>query len=129
MLDRVPTSRTAQAPWMAVLLLSVLAATSRAQTIEITPVAGYRIGGGNVNTNAQGEFEPGDGFELDDSFSLGVGTRVRLTDSVGLRLESRWFAAVFGNGDEQYSGPGAMGPGTSQLLSQLDLRAGLSLRF
>ena len=76
MLDRVPTSRAAQAPWMAVLLLSVLAATSRAQTIEITPVAGYRIGG-----------------------------------------------------DEQYSGPGAMGPGTSQLLSQLDLRVGLSLRF
>ena len=216
MLDRVPTPRTVHAPWMAVLLLSVLASTSRAQAIEITPVAGYRMGGGNVNTNAQGEFEPGDGFELDDSFSfglqvawlltdaqleliyarqdtrrredevgnlpthdvaieswqvgatwlfrdeyarvrplvgaaigltrllpdapalsdethfsfsLGVGGRVRLTDRVGLRLESRWFASVFGNGDEQYSGPGAMGPGTSQLLSQLDLRAGLSLRF
>jgi opacity protein-like surface antigen len=216
MLDRVPTPRTAHARWMALLLLSVLASTSRARTIEITPVAGYRIGGGNVNTNAQGEFEPGDGFELDDSFSfglhvawlltdvqleliyarqdtrrredevgglpthdlaieswqvgaswsfrdesarvrplvgaaigltrllpdapalsdethfsfsLGVGARVRLTDSVGLRLESRWFAAVLGSGDDQYSGPGAMGPGTSQLLSQLDLRAGLSLRF
>ena len=214
--DCVPTPRTAHAPWMAVLLLSVFAATSRAQTIEITPVAGYRIGGGNVNTNAQGEFEPGDGFELDDSFSfglhvawlltdaqleliyarqdtrrredevgslpthdlaietwqvgatwsfrdeharvrplvgvaigltrllpdapalsdethfsfsLGVGARARLTDSVGLRLESRWFASAFGNGDEDYSGPGAMGPGTSQLLSQLDLRAGLSLRI
>jgi opacity protein-like surface antigen len=215
MLDRAPTPRTAHAPWMAVLLLSVLTSTSRAQTIEITPVAGYRIGGGNVNTNIQGEFEPGDGFELDDSFSfglhvawlltdaqleliyarqdtrrredevgnlpthdlaietwqvgatwsfrdeharvrplvgaaigltrmlpdapvsdethfsfsIGVGARAQLTDSVGLRLESRWFAAVLGSGEGQYSGPGAMGPGTSQLLSQLDLRAGLSLRF
>lgn len=108
MLDRVPTSRTAHAPWMAVLLLSALAPTSRAQTIEITPVAGY---------------------ETHFSFSLGLGARARLTDSVGLRLESRWFATVLGNGDDQYSGPGAMGPGTSQLLSQLDLRAGLSLRF
>jgi opacity protein-like surface antigen len=215
MLDRVPKPRTAHAPWLAVMLLSVLAATSRAQTIEITPVAGYRIGGGNVNTNAQGEFEPGDGFELDDSFSfglhvawlltdaqleliyarqdtrrredevgnlpthdlaietwqvgatwsfrdeharvrplvgaaigltrmlpdapvsdethfsfsIGVGARAQLTDSVGLRLESRWFAAVLGSGDDPYSGPGATGLGTSQLLSQLDLRAGLSLRF
>lgn len=216
MLDRVPTPRRAHAPWMAVLLLSILASTSGAQTFEITPVAGYRIGGGNVNTNAQGEFEPGDGFELDDSFSfglqvawlltdaqleliyarqdtrrredevgnlpthdvaieiwqvgatwlfrdeyarvrplvgagiglsrllpdapglsdethfsfsLGVGARVRLTRSVGLRLESRWFATVLGNGDDPYSGPGPVGPGTSQLQSQLDRRAGLSLRF
>jgi hypothetical protein len=185
------------------------------QSIEITPVAGYRIGGGNVNTNAAGAFEVGDGFELDDSFSFGlhvawlvdgaqleliyarqntrrqedevgsipthdlaienwqvgvtfpfrdeyarvrplfgaaigltrlvpdtpalsnethfsfsfgIGARIKVTESIGLRLESRWFASVFGDGDDGYSGPAAP-VGMSQLLSQLDLRAGLSLRF
>ena len=32
-------------PWVAVLLLLVAAASASAQTIEITPVAGYRFGG------------------------------------------------------------------------------------
>jgi opacity protein-like surface antigen len=214
MLDGAAMQRRVLTPCISVLLL-VFPCAARAQTVEITAVAGYRIGGGNVNTNAQGEFEVGDGFELDNalsfglhvawllssaqlellyarqnttrreddvgststhavgieswqlgatwplrdedarvrplvgvaigltrllpdapalsnethfSFSLGVGARVRLTDSVGLRLESRWFASVFGDGDDGYSGPGAP-QGLSQLLSQLDLRAGLSLRF
>jgi len=57
---------------LAALILAALPSAARGQTIEITPVAGYRFGGGNVNTNAQGDFEPGASFELDDSASFGI---------------------------------------------------------
>jgi len=57
---------------LAVLAVAALAPTARAQTVEITPVIGARFGGGNVNTNIVGDFEPGAGFELDDGGSWGV---------------------------------------------------------
>jgi outer membrane protein W len=52
--------------------LVALASAGRGQTVEVTPVAGYRFGGGNVNTDYQGNFVPGAGFELDDSASFGL---------------------------------------------------------
>jgi len=197
----------------------LLAAGAHAQTIEITPVAGFRFGGGNVNTNVQGEFEPGAGFELDDSASFGVHLGYRLPDGeiellyarqstrlqsdepfagvpvfdlavdiwqlggnylfldedarlrpyvgvglgltrmvpepaalddetrfsasfaagaklwlgrhLGLRAEARGFFTVFGTDGRSFCGSGGTCGfvGTSQLLSQVDLRAGMTLAF
>lgn len=69
-------------PWLltAAALAFAPAPTVCAQTIEITPVAGLRFGGGNVNTNAEGRFEPGTGFELDDTASFGVHVGYRIGD-------------------------------------------------
>lgn len=199
--------------------MALLASVAQAQTIEITPVAGVRFGGGNVNTNAQGEFEPGKGFELDDSASFGIhagyqlgdgelelvyarqatrlqsdepfagipvfdlavdiwqlsgnyflldqdarlrpylgvglgltrlvpepaalsdetrfsasfaaGAKLRLGGHFGLRAEARGFFTVFGTeGGSFCNSAGTCGfVGTSQLMSQVDLRAGLILAF
>ena len=203
---------------LAALILAALPSAARGQTIEITPVAGYRFGGGNVNTNAQGDFEPGASFELDDSASFGIhlgyrvgegeiellyarqdtrlqsadpfagvpvfdlavdiwqlggnyyfldddarvrpyvgvglgltrmlpepaglddetrfsasfgaGAKLWLGGHFGLRLEARGFFTVFGSDDGSFcSSSGPCGFGTSQLMSQVDLRAGLILRF
>ena len=203
----------------AVLLLAVLSPAVRAQTVEITPFAGVRFGGGNVNTNVQGDFEPGASFELDDSASWGIhlgypvgdgeiellyarqqttlqsdvpfasvpvfdlavdiwqlggtylfldpdsrlrpylgvgmgltrlvpepaalndetrfsasfagGAKLRLGRHFGLRVEARGFFTVFGTDGAGFcTGEGTCGfAGTSQLMSQVDLRAGLILAF
>ncbi len=60
-------------PWLLAFALLVIApATARGQTVEITPVAGYRFGGtftaGN-STGPQGNFGT---YEVDDAASFGV---------------------------------------------------------
>lgn len=199
-------------------MLAALPSAARGQTIEITPVVGYRFGGGNVNTNAQGDFEPGASFELDDAASFGIhlgyqvgegeiellyarqdtrlqsadpfagvpvfdlvveiwqlggnyyfldddarvrpyvgvglgltrlvpepsglsdetrfsasfgaGAKLWLGGHFGLRLEARGFFTVFGTDDGSFCTSRSCGfVGTSQLMSQVDLRAGLILRF
>jgi Outer membrane protein beta-barrel domain len=200
-----------------VLVLTVAATAVEAQTIEITPLAGFRFGGGNVNTNPQGDFEAGANFELDDtaafglhlgyrvgaaeieilyarqstelqsealfagvpvfalavetwqlggsyflreedarlapyvgaglgltrllpkpanlvdetrfSVSLAAGARLGLGSHFGLRLEARGLFTVLGGDNGSFCSRGACGPGTSQLMSQVDLRAGLILRL
>jgi hypothetical protein len=200
------------------LLLAGIASAAGAQTIEITPLAGFRFGGGNVNTNPHGEFEPGASFELDDSASFGVhvgyqlgggelelvyarqetqlqwdepfqgipvydlaveiwqlagnyyfldelsrvrpylgvglgltrllpkppaltdetrfsasfagGAKLRLGSHFGLRGEARGFFTVFGSDSDRLCTPATCaGPGLSQLMTQVDLRAGLILAF
>ena len=197
----------------------LLTPAAHAQTVEITPLAGVRFGGGNVNTNVRGEFEPGASFELDDSASFGVhvgyqlpdgeielvyarqstrlqsdapfagvpifdlavdiwqlggnylfldgdarlrpyvgvglgltrlvpepaglddetrfsasfaaGAKLRLARHIGLRAEARGFFTVFGTEGASFcSSQGTCGfAGTSQLMTQVDLRAGLILAF
>lgn len=203
----------------AVLLLAASTSVAHGQTLEITPVAGLRFGGGNVNTSVQGDFEPGANFELDDTASFGIhvgypvgegeiellyarqqtrlqsaepfaglpvfdltvdiwqlggnyffldedarlrpyvgvglgltrlvpepsgwsdetrfsasfgaGAKLWLGGHFGLRAEARGFFTVFGTDNESFcSSTGSCGfVGTSQLMSQVDLRAGLILRF
>jgi hypothetical protein len=57
---------------LAAACLVSLASAGSGQTVETTPVVGYRFGGGNVNTTFQGEFQPGANFELDDTPSFGI---------------------------------------------------------
>jgi opacity protein-like surface antigen len=200
----------------ACLLLVLVAspAWAQAQRFEVTVVAGYRFGGGNLNTNALGDFEVGANVELDDAASFGIhlghrfgagevemlyarqgtflrgpgrpeevsafplavetwqlggsylfrhgervvpyvglgvgltrllpepaalvdetrfsvslaaGTRFQLARQVGLRVEARAFFTVFGA--DSFCFGNACGVGTSQLMSQVDLRAGLSFAF
>lgn len=132
--------RVARAP-LAVLLLA-LPSLAAGQAIEITPVAGLRFGGGSVNTTAQGAFQPGAGFELNDSGSFGVhvghpigGGEIELLYArQNTRLqttEARWFVTILDSESERSAGRGWLDVyvGTSQVISQADLRAGLSLRF
>lgn len=65
------------------------------------------------------------------SFSLGAGVKLRAADHFGLRLEARWFVTVLGGESGSFCGGGSCQIyfGSSQVISQADLRAGLILRF
>jgi len=58
--------------WLApAALVAMLPAAARAQTIEITPVVGYRFGG-SVETTAAGAAQAGSRLEIADAAAFGV---------------------------------------------------------
>jgi hypothetical protein len=71
---------------LATALLLAIPAAARSQTVEITPVAGYRFGGGF--TSASGVEPAGESFDLEveDAASFGVHVGVRVARDAEIEL-------------------------------------------
>jgi outer membrane protein W len=65
---------------LAALLVAGLPLAGNAQTIEISPVAGFRFGGSACAVSAPCTNESGERFEVDDAASFGVQLGYRLGD-------------------------------------------------
>lgn len=65
---------------LAAVLLLTLPAAAPGQTVEITPVAGYRFGGGFAATSGLEPAEAAADFEVEDAASFGVHVGVRVAD-------------------------------------------------
>lgn len=109
-------------PWfLASALLLIASAAARSQTVEITPVAGYRFGGG---------FSTAVGIEPADSLHRLRGEG-RGELHLGLRLEARGFFTVLESDGAAFCEPGGecLVHAKGSDISQADVRAGLVLRF
>jgi len=74
-------------PWFLALALLVIApAAARSQTVEITPVAGYRFGGGFTTAAGIEPADAGVDYEVKDAASFGVHLGVRVAEDGELEL-------------------------------------------
>jgi hypothetical protein len=74
-------------PWfLATALLAVAPAAARSQTVEITPLIGYRFGGGFSTAAGIEPAEPAVDFEVEDAASFGVHLGVRVAEDGELEL-------------------------------------------
>ena len=97
---------------------------------EITPFAGYRMGGDfDVAGSRQNA-------SLDDhaAFSLGAGFRVPVTENFGLRLEARGYLTLIDTDSSVFCASGSFGGVCSirargSTFTQFEVMAGASFRF
>src|SRR4030042_5180615 len=74
-------------PWfLAPALLVIAAAAARSQTVEITPMAGYRFGGGFTTAAGIEPAETAVEFEVEDAASFGVHLGVRVAEGGALEI-------------------------------------------
>jgi hypothetical protein len=74
-------------PWFLTAALLVIApAAARGQKVEITPVVGYRFGGGFSSATGIGTADPAVDYEVQDAASFGVHLGLRVANDGELEL-------------------------------------------
>jgi hypothetical protein len=120
---------------LAPALLVIAPAAGRGQMVEITPVAGYRFGGGFTTAAGIEPAATAVDFEVEDAASFGVHLGVRVAEDGELEILYSRQDTRLGT-DELFAGDAFCETGGECLvhakgsdISQAEVRAGLVLRF